>query len=75
MNLGAILHMNGKYREAEGSYLTALELKPADDVTLLNLKKLRQLQSRANQSSSLGCRHEETLPTHGRQNIPEEKNS
>jgi len=52
MNLGAILHVNGKYSEAEGSYLAALELKPTDDVTLLNLKKLRQLQSRLNQSTT-----------------------
>lgn len=46
MNLGAILHVIGKYNEAEESYLKALGLKPSDDVTLLNLKKLRQLQSR-----------------------------
>lgn len=52
MNLGAILHVNGKYSEAEESYLMALELKPTDDVTLLNLKKLRQLQSRLNHSTT-----------------------
>jgi Flp pilus assembly protein TadD len=28
MNLGAMYHMNGKLKEAEASYLRALELKP-----------------------------------------------
>lgn len=56
MNLGAILHVNGKYHEAEQSYLMALRLKPSDDVTLLNLKKLRQLQARRNQYA-MSCKN------------------
>ena len=30
MNLGAMLHMNGKLAEAEQSYLAALQLKPLE---------------------------------------------
>jgi len=56
MNLGAILHVNGKYYEAEQSYLMALRLKPSDDVTLLNLRKLRQLQARRNQFA-MSCKN------------------
>lgn len=41
MNLGAMLHYNGKLREAELSYLNALQLQPNDDVTRANLGKLR----------------------------------
>ena len=41
MNLGAMLHYNGKLREAELSYLNALRLQPSDDVTRANLQKLR----------------------------------
>jgi len=41
MNLGAMLHYNGKLREAELSYLNALRLQPNDDVTRANLEKLR----------------------------------
>ena len=43
MNLGAMLHYNGKLAEAEQSYLAALRLKPDDDVTQTNLRKLRNL--------------------------------
>ena len=43
MNLGAMLHFNGKLEEAEQSYLMALQLKPDDTVTRNNLKKLRTL--------------------------------
>jgi len=41
MNLGAMLHFNGKLHEAEQSYLNALRLQPNDDVTRANLQKLR----------------------------------
>jgi len=41
MNLGAMLHYNGKLQEAELSYLNALRLQPNDDVTRANLQKLR----------------------------------
>ncbi|KAA0715059.1 hypothetical protein E1301_Tti023847 [Triplophysa tibetana] len=40
MNLGAILHLNGKLQEAEANYLRALELKPDDTITQSNLRKL-----------------------------------
>ena len=41
MNLGAMLHYNGRLLEAESCYLTALRLQPNDDVTIANLNKLR----------------------------------
>uniref|UniRef100_A0AAY4E2V9 dolichyl-phosphate-mannose--protein mannosyltransferase n=1 Tax=Denticeps clupeoides TaxID=299321 RepID=A0AAY4E2V9_9TELE len=40
MNLGAILHLNGKLQEAESNYLRALQLKPDDSITQSNLRKL-----------------------------------
>uniref|UniRef100_A0A3B3ZTK3 dolichyl-phosphate-mannose--protein mannosyltransferase n=1 Tax=Periophthalmus magnuspinnatus TaxID=409849 RepID=A0A3B3ZTK3_9GOBI len=40
MNLGAILHLNGKLQEAESNYLRALQLKPDDTITQSNLRKL-----------------------------------
>lgn len=40
MNLGAILHLNGKLAEAEANYLRALRLKPDDAITQSNLRKL-----------------------------------
>lgn len=40
MNLGAILHLNGKLKEAESNYLRALQLKPDDLITQSNLQKL-----------------------------------
>ncbi|CAL8355402.1 unnamed protein product [Lota lota] len=40
MNLGAILHLNGRLREAEANYLRALQLKPDDTITQSNLRKL-----------------------------------
>ena len=43
MNLGAMLHFNGKLEEAEQSYLMALKLKPEDSITRTNLNKLRNL--------------------------------
>ncbi|XP_076361298.1 protein O-mannosyl-transferase TMTC2-like isoform X1 [Tachypleus tridentatus] len=43
MNLGAMLHVNGKLQEAEFSYLEALRLKPDDPITQNNLQKLRNL--------------------------------
>ena len=43
MNLGAMYHFNGKLTEAEKSYLEALRLKPDDEVTTENLRKLRNL--------------------------------
>lgn len=46
MNLGAILHLNGKLPEAEANYLRALRLKPDDAITQSNLRKLRNIMKR-----------------------------
>ncbi|GFR98121.1 transmembrane and TPR repeat-containing protein [Elysia marginata] len=46
MNLGAMLHINGKYTQAEKAYLTALQLRPGDKVTMDNLQRLRNLLKR-----------------------------
>ncbi|GFU85417.1 transmembrane and TPR repeat-containing protein 2 [Trichonephila clavipes] len=43
INLGAMLHVNGKHKEAEGAYLEALKLRPNDPITKNNLQKLRNL--------------------------------
>uniref|UniRef100_A0A3P9KN59 dolichyl-phosphate-mannose--protein mannosyltransferase n=1 Tax=Oryzias latipes TaxID=8090 RepID=A0A3P9KN59_ORYLA len=43
MNLGAILHLNGKLQEAEANYLRALQLKPDDTITQSNLRKLKNI--------------------------------
>ncbi|XP_009857867.3 protein O-mannosyl-transferase TMTC2 [Ciona intestinalis] len=40
MNLGAILHLQGKLSEARKSYMQALSLKPMDPLVLENLEKL-----------------------------------
>lgn len=40
MNLGAILHLNGRLQKAEANYLRALRLKPDDIITQSNLRKL-----------------------------------
>ena len=52
MNLGAMLHVNGKLIEAEQSYLEALRLKPDDHITRTNLQKLRHLLHKKGISSS-----------------------
>ncbi|XP_067855560.1 protein O-mannosyl-transferase TMTC2-like isoform X2 [Heptranchias perlo] len=46
MNLGAILHLNGKLHEAEANYLRALQLKPDDAITQSNLRKLRNIMEK-----------------------------
>lgn len=46
MNLGAILHLNGKLPEAEANYLRALRLKPDDAITQSNLRKLWNIMER-----------------------------
>lgn len=46
MNLGAILHLNKKYDEAEQSYWKALEINPDDQVTHENLRKLKKSKKR-----------------------------
>ncbi|KAL7294792.1 hypothetical protein TKK_0011724 [Trichogramma kaykai] len=42
-NLGAILHLNGKYRQAAAAYREALRLQPGDPTTITNLHKLASL--------------------------------
>lgn len=39
-NLGAILHLNGKYKQAAAAYKEALRLQPGDATTITNLHKL-----------------------------------
>lgn len=46
MNLGAILHLNGRLAEAETNYLRALRLKPDDVITQSNLRKLWNIMQR-----------------------------
>lgn len=46
MNLGAILHLNGRLPEAESNYLRALQLKPDDVITQSNLRKLWNIMER-----------------------------
>lgn len=54
MNLGAMLHVNGKLIEAEQSYLEALRLKPEDNITRANLQKLRHLLNKKGIATSAG---------------------
>lgn len=54
MNLGAMLHVNGKLAEAEHSYLEALRLKPDDHITQTNLQKLRHLLTKKGMTASSG---------------------
>lgn len=44
-NLGAILHLIGKYAEAADSYREALRLQPNDVTTLTNLHKLHSVMT------------------------------
>lgn len=46
MNLGAMLHLEGKLGEAESHYLIALGLNPADQSTKVNLGRLHNLMKR-----------------------------
>jgi Flp pilus assembly protein TadD len=43
-NLGALYHLTGRLDEAEGLYQKALQMVPEDDVTNLNLRRLRNLK-------------------------------
>ena len=54
MNLGAILHLNGKLPEAEANYLRALQLKPDDIITQSNLRKLWNIMDRQGLRTKLG---------------------
>ncbi|XP_026682465.1 transmembrane and TPR repeat-containing protein CG4341-like [Diaphorina citri] len=46
-NLGAMLHLNGRYVEAAKSYEEALRIEPGESTTLSNLKKLHKVMSRS----------------------------
>lgn len=52
MNLGAILHLNGKLQEAEANYLRALQLKPDDTITQSNLRKLWNIMEKQGMKTS-----------------------
>lgn len=54
MNLGAMLHFNGKLPEAEQSYLAALRLKPDDEMTKQNLVRLRNLMTSKGKAKGQG---------------------
>lgn len=56
MNLGAILHLNGKLPEAEANYLRALQLKPDDTITQSNLRKLWNIMQRQGLRTKHGLR-------------------
>ena len=43
MNLGAMLHLVGKLKEAENHYLTAWSLNPGDPSTRTNLERLHNI--------------------------------
>ena len=45
MNLGAMLHLVGKLTEAEEYYYEALKLRPADQTTAINMKRLHRAMS------------------------------
>ena len=51
MNLGAMLHSNGKWEEAEASYLRALQLRPNDKVAEDNLEKVRNLMKNTREAA------------------------
>ncbi|KAF0770552.1 protein O-mannosyl-transferase TMTC2-like [Aphis craccivora] len=50
-NLGAMLHLNGKHREALSSYQNALRISPDDQTTLDNLNKLRNVLRRRSRAA------------------------
>ena len=43
MNLGAMLHLVGKLREAEDHYITAWRLNPGDASTKTNIGRLHNI--------------------------------
>ncbi|XP_055328235.1 protein O-mannosyl-transferase TMTC2-like [Paramacrobiotus metropolitanus] len=48
INLGAILHLNGQWRDAEQSYRRALQLDPHNQIAMDNFNKLQKLMLRHN---------------------------
>ena len=54
LNLGAVLHVLGKFDEAEQVYLKALHLSPNHPLTTANLQRLRNsLQNKNHRNQSL----------------------
>jgi hypothetical protein len=45
MNLGAMLHLVGKLSESETHYLKALQLRPNDQATRINIKRLHRVMT------------------------------
>jgi Flp pilus assembly protein TadD len=43
MNLGAMLHLVGKLKEAEDRYFSALKLNPGDSATKTNIQRLHNI--------------------------------
>lgn len=62
MNLGAILHLNGKLQEAEANYLRALQLKPDDAITQSNLRKLWNIMEKQGLRTTSPWAQEARLP-------------
>lgn len=62
MNLGAILHLNGKLQEAEANYLRALQLKPDDTITQSNLRKLWNIMEKQGLRTTSPWAHSACLP-------------
>lgn len=62
MNLGAILHLNGKLQEAEANYLRALQLKPDDTITQSNLRKLWNIMEKQGLRTAGPWAHPARLP-------------
>ena len=56
LNLGALLHLRGKLRQAEAEYAEAWRLRPGDPSTLTNIRRLHNVMRKRNItiSSSLG---------------------
>jgi Flp pilus assembly protein TadD len=54
LNLGAVLHVQGKFDEAEQVYLKALHLSPNHPLTTANLQRLRNsLQNKNHRNQKL----------------------
>ena len=56
VNLGAVLHVQGRFSEALGSYQNALRLQPDHSLALMNLQRLQStwMARKTNQSCDTG---------------------
>jgi Flp pilus assembly protein TadD len=48
MNLGALLHLQGKLAEAEEEYIQAWTLRPGDQATRINIQRLHNIMKSRN---------------------------